>query len=322
MNRFLMRRVFRLYPPFLFCLLFYSLIQIDSTSLKFILEESTLIRKRHVLYPPDWTLGVELAMSLFVPFLIIILIKCQRLFIWFIIMTSLIGDSYVSKFILLFGLGVLLAKNFEKIQTYKCNHWLYRNKHYLLPLLILPFSYKHITHLFPLPNFVNYTLENILEINEFTLSGVSSFLLLLYIINSQRIQKLLSAKILVFIGKVSYGVYLSHWFFTLIILKHMDFILATWTNNSKVYFLVFYLSTTLLGSILAGWLIYRFIEIPFIAYSKRLQKKLSAVVWTNDSTSFLSSRINKNQNTLYSKFFRWPEQETSITKLTQTASYN
>ena len=275
MSVFVVKRIFRLYPAFLFTLIFYVYLQYDTTDIFQIFEEGLLIRGKHVLLVPDWTLGVEMALSLFVPFMVIIIRKSEALFIWFILMTLFIGSSFVSEFILLFGLGILIAKRFDQIQNFNTkDHWLLRYKYYFIPVLLFLFSFRHITALVPIPSPLKYLMMNIIGLSEYTFSGFGSFLILLFIINTKSIQNFLSNGFLVFIGKVSYGIYLSHWFFTKLVMTNFDYVYETFALGNKFLFLIVYVLFTLVSSILAGWFIYKFIEVPFIGYAKKLTDRM------------------------------------------------
>lgn len=273
MTQFMVKRILRLYPAFLFTLIFYVYLQYNDTSITAVLEEAMLIRGRHTLLTPDWTLGVEMALSLFVPFMILIMRKDEKLLIWFIIMTTIVGTNFISEFTLLFGLGILIANRFKEIEKFDTKkHAFFKYKNYFIPILILLFSYRHITNIVPLPSFIDYFLKKILSLSEYTFSGFGSFLILIFIINSKATQKFLSAKILIFIGKISYGIYLSHWFFTKLVMHNFDYVLTNYAFGNKTIFFFIYLSFTLIGSIISGWFIYHYVEIPFIKLSKRIYR--------------------------------------------------
>lgn len=274
MNEFAIKRILRLYPAFLFSLIFYVFLQYNSTNISEIIEEALLIRDRNTFFTPDWTLGVEMALSLFVPFMVIIIRKSEKLFIWFLFMTLFIGTSYISKFVFLFGLGILISNRFEQIQNFKTqNHWLFKYKNQFIPFIVILFSFRHITHIAPIPESINYFLMKILSLNIYTFSGFGSFLILIFVINSKRVQKILSINILVFIGKISYGIYLSHWFFTKLVMNNFDLVLMDYSNNNKTIFFIVYLVFTLIGSILSGWFINKFIEVPVIRLTKKIFSK-------------------------------------------------
>lgn len=277
MNQFLIKRILRLYPAFLFSLIFYIFLQYNSTSVLEVFEEALLIRGRHTLYLPDWTLGVEMALSLFVPFMVLFIRKSEKLFVWFIVMTLLVGGDYISEYVLLFGFGILISNRFNEIQDYNIQeHWLFKYKLFLAPLLLLLFSYQHIYTLVQWPSSIHYFFDKLLNIGEHTFSGIASFIVLIYVINSKKLKSFLSNTFLVFIGKISYGIYLSHWFFTKLVMNNFDFVLSNYAGGNKQKFFIIYLLFTLVGSILSGWFIYKFIEIPFIKISKKLVKNIFA----------------------------------------------
>lgn len=274
MTHFCVKMIFRIYPAFLFVLIFYVYQHNGHINALEIVEEALLIRGRHILFIPDWTLGVEMALSLFVPFMVLIVRKNEKLLIWFLIMTLIIGSGFISEFILLFGLGIIIGNRFQSIEKFDSKaYWFYRNRYYLIPFILVLFSYRHITNIFPLPTGLNYFMKKILSLSEYTFSGLGSFLILILIINSKRIQNLLLNKALVFIGKISYGIYLSHWFFTKLVMNNFDSILTNYAFGNKTFFFFIYLVFTLLCSIISGWFIYRFIELPFIDISKKLLKQ-------------------------------------------------
>lgn len=103
-------RIFRLYPAFIVMLLVYyfyahhqenfaSLIKETFVSNPYhLFEEAMLIRNHHILFLPDWTLGVEMAISLLVPFMVILAREGNKLFMFFILTILLITISICLNF--------------------------------------------------------------------------------------------------------------------------------------------------------------------------------------------------------------------------------
>lgn len=286
-KRFVIARIFRLYPAFLVMLVIYYFYTyaaepfgqlVGQTFLHnphFFWEEALLMRGHHSLYLPDWTLGVEMALSLFVPFLIIIARKGDKLFMLFLLAVLLAGREYVSEFVLHFGLGILIAKNFDAIINYSSNKKWYKWRWYLFPMVFFVFSIRHFWHIHPLPGPIKYFMDSILGITEFVFSGFASAAILLYIINSKQLKVFLSTRFFKFLGEISYGVYLSHWLFTRLVMDNFDYWKGTLAQNSETKLLVIYTIFVLVGSVVSGYLIYHLIEKPFIRLGKKIAQTVS-----------------------------------------------
>lgn len=285
-RKYFVARIFRLYPAFLVMLLTYYITKHYSENLLslfidtfyrnpyYFWEEALLIRDHHDLFLPDWTLGIEIGISLLVPFFILLCNYNQKLFIYFILITIFIGKIYISEFVLHFCLGILIAKNFNYILQYKDqSNWWYKNRWVIFPVVLFFYSIRHVLHLFPLPHQIQYLFNNILFISEFTFTGIAAALILMYVINTQWLQDFLNKKILLFLGKISYGVYLSHWFFTGLVISKFDYIKSNFANNSEINFLIIYLIIAVSGSIICGSLLYYFVEKPFITLGKKVVNK-------------------------------------------------
>ncbi len=287
-KKFAVSRVFRLYPAFLVMfVIYYSVAHFGENYLTlwkdtflhnpyYFWEEAMLMREHHDLYLPGWTLGVEMALSLLVPFMILIARQGDRLFIFFLLVCMIAGKVYISEFVLLFGLGVLIAKHFDRIHHFQDDaKWWYRNRWSLFPLVLFLFSIRHILHLFPLPGSIRYFLDSILFVSEFVFTGIASALILVYVINSERIQRVLSGSLFSFLGRVSYGVYLSHWLFTKLIMERFDYIMTTYANGSELRFFLLYSAVAVASSLIAGTLIYYLVEQPFIRIGRRVVARLA-----------------------------------------------
>ena len=70
-------------------------------------EEATLLRAHPNYYVPSWTLVIELAMSFFIPFWVVLAKKGPNLILWFFVAYLLAGDG--SSFIFTLGWAYLSA---------------------------------------------------------------------------------------------------------------------------------------------------------------------------------------------------------------------
>lgn len=288
-KKFFVARIFRLYPAFLFMILIYYMVAHTGQDYlllwketilhnpHFFWEEAMLIRDHHDLYLPGWTLGVEMALSLFVPFMILIGRQGDRMFAFFLIACVIAGKLYISEFFLLFGLGIIIAKYFHQIRTYSDrSKWWYRYRWWLFPIVLFFYSIRHILHIWALPETIRYFFDSILYISEFFFTGIASALILIYVIQSERLQRFLSGSVFVFFGKISYGVYLSHWLFTGLVMRHFDYLMANYAHGSEMRFFLYFSVVAVGCSILAGTVIYYLIEQPFIRLGRRVVARFSA----------------------------------------------
>ena len=107
----MLRRLFRIYPAYLVCILIYYIYSCSHLSLHdflvntltnkyYILQEILLIRENHNLYLPGWSLGIEIALSAFLPFLVLLFKYVKKLFAAFTIVALILNKHYISIFTL------------------------------------------------------------------------------------------------------------------------------------------------------------------------------------------------------------------------------
>jgi peptidoglycan/LPS O-acetylase OafA/YrhL len=288
-KQYAVARFFRLYPAFLAMLVIYYLyahkgehfmnlgIQTFLHNPHFFWEEALLVRDHHTLFLPDWTLGIEIALSLLVPFLVIIARQNSRLLVYLLLASVFMGKQYISEFLLLFGFGVLIAQHFDTILHFKdTTKWWYRYRWRLLPFVLALYSGRHILKIYPLGETTNYFFDSIASLSGFPFTGTAAALLLLYIINTSALRTFFSNKIFVFLGQISYGVYLSHWLFNSYIMNHFDKIMQNYAHGSDAKFLLIYVSFSVTCSIIAGTLLYYCIERPFIRFGRIAAARITA----------------------------------------------
>jgi peptidoglycan/LPS O-acetylase OafA/YrhL len=285
--KFAFARIFRLYPAFLATLLAYTvwmhrhewdlglLYGVFIKNNYGFWEEAVMYRNSFPLVGQAWTLAVEMTVSLLVPLFALFLWQNPRHFPYFMIAWVPMG-IFFSQFGLHFMLGMLLSYHFETIRDYDIRQakW-YPYRYWLYGLVGVLFSSRHLFELkAPGPTFFYFT-NIFLGINAFTYSGIASFLILAKIINSSRIQRWLAVRPLLFLGKISYGMYLLHWG-----------LLYYWLQGHKPWFYAIagqhamlaggLILLSLLGtSLFFSTLLYYFWEKPFI----QIGKQLAARIW-------------------------------------------
>jgi len=272
------RRILRLYPAYVLIVLanflYWNRAAIDLSLLKELFynnsqniwQELLLLRSNHKFYVPGWTLEVEMALSLLMP-LIVVVAKYNVKYLYFLLLLPFLISGHISSFIFHFTLGTLIAYYYDDIKNYdfKSSKWF--KFRYLIYLGIFFFySIRHIERMSAFGPFY-YKMMQYLRIDNFHYTGLASAAILMIVINNQKIQHFLHKKIFKFLGEISYSVYLTHWLFVMVIMEHWQSLLAYFPN----FYLGFasLLTICLIATITTSYIIYKFIELPFIKFSKK-----------------------------------------------------
>ncbi len=264
-TEFIIKRAFRLYPAY-WVVLILSALYVKSDISVFIKELPMLITGNHTLIPPAWSLIVEMKMSLIFLFLLVLAVRnIKILFVAAFLYWFLFGFEI---YILHFCLGILLAINFEKIQQIKLS----KVKRYLLFLLgLLLCSFEQI-HFMIVPH------ENFKETNTplgFFLGAFGCIIWLILAMSAPNFQKKIEKKPLLFLGDISYGLYIGHWLIFVYILEpHFNWFLSKIGSYYLTHIVVRYFLMTFLSLLFATFLYY-VIEKPFIKMGYKVAKKYS-----------------------------------------------
>lgn len=281
--QFIVQRIFRIYPAYIVMILISFLYaHRDELSLSFIydavfiknyefLYELILIRNHNALYTPGWTLSVEVVMSFLVPVFIIVLYKAPRTYAYLIPLSVLLS-AFISAFAFHFMLGVWLGKHYKAIQAFDFKtSRLYRVRYMLYALMVLMLSVRHIDRIYAL-DFLYYYPNHYLGLDFFHLTGFASFLILCKAINDHQWQALLQWKPFLFLGKISYSIYLTHWFVIFYLYTPQpEYIAQLIGMPGHIYYagLLFCVATTLGASVL----FYYLLEKPCNTLGKRWSKR-------------------------------------------------
>lgn len=289
---FIIRRIFRIYPLFLVCLFISFVLHkfyLDCTILETyplrsawvcglwtgsrtisdLFKESSLFilmpSASHMrLLPQDWTLNAEIWFSITIPIFILVM---KRGITWFCVLFFFV--FYLNTLAFPFCLGMLLARFAPYLmkligkwdQLAKCGLLLLGLFLYSGPLGILFFITKG--H----PSIAMF------------FESIGSAIFLLSLLSFVTLRKILSKSFLVFLGKISYGIYLTHFFILLGIIPRFINLMVYHFSIENEYvsqlFALLFLVVTTFG---LSFLLHLLIEIPLNNLGKRISEKYLASV--------------------------------------------
>ncbi len=284
LKMFYIRRVLRLYPPLLvmlLCITLYLLIAKHFIPFKelsaalFYYENYYLI---HFYAQPDhygilWSLAVEEHFYLFYPLLFLLFVKKPKQFMIAIVILLIV--PLLLRFLIVNKYG---ANGFSYDSTYDLSHYRFDSILYgcLSALFInsrLADKYKAITSnkiffalavlgiLFSL----SYRNDYFRQTWRYTLQGLSLSIIIPAILYSSTygfLNRILSSRFMVYLGKWSYSIYLFH-FVVITFLRDLP------TKNKLVYVVLY-----LIGSLTLSILSYYYVEQPFFKLRKKFGSKI------------------------------------------------
>lgn len=199
---------------------------------------------------PDWTLINEVKYSLFLPFLLLVSNRSQ---IWFVVLSLLLLFNLGEPDYLLFGfaLGICIAMAYGSI---------------LPKLRTSSFGQKFILLLIVLSIYYAGPLIAIPKAFSSSLAGAGVMCLAF---SSRRIQQMLRTRILKYLGKISYSVYLSHFLILLAVAPY-------WRGWLVQYEWAFFFDVSLfaISVLILSTLLFYIAEQPGIRLGARLKKWL------------------------------------------------
>jgi peptidoglycan/LPS O-acetylase OafA/YrhL len=294
LKSFYLKRIFRIMPAYIFVLftslLFYSFFNVihtipDTSSwinsfwskpLNFI----NFIRQIVFITPENgyaelvfqnWSLLVEMQFSFLIPFLFFIYKKSNIIF--FLVFNLILFFFFnIPAYIFHFSLGIALAMNQDYILTIFTK---IKAKHKTALIFFIIFMY---TYRYTFPMYYYYIMreyspllsnDNLIWI----ITGFGSFLILLYCFTSTRLQKILNLHFFKFIGKISYGIYLTH----LIVLIFLTPIFIGYLNyfGIKNAYIVWFVSLLFLLFVTTvfSYFVTIFVEVPIAKFGNNMIKK-------------------------------------------------
>lgn len=206
------------------------------------------------LLPQAWTLSIEIACSLSIP-LLIFFAKNRIFVIFLVLLTTSYFFNGAFQYIFHFSLGYLL----------------YRHP------LNLKRSIKLISFVLGIAFYTtNLTIAELYKLDTKTtylLTGLGSFLILTAAISSQKLKTILSHKYLIFCGKISFSVYLVHYFIIVTLVKNLITPFATSIPHALLWPLGLIIVTC--AVIVVGAAYHRWVEVPLIFWGKLTVNKIT-----------------------------------------------
>ncbi len=262
---FLVKRIFRLYPIY-WVVLILTALYLKSDFWLFIKKAPMIIAGHHTLVVPVWSLKIEMKISLIFLFLLVLALRNVKiLFLAAFLYWFLFGFEI---FVLHFCLGILLAINFEKIKQIKWS----KTKRYLLFLLGLFLCSFEQIHFIVIPH------KNFRETDTplaFFLGAFGCAIWLVLVMSAPNFQKKIEIKPLLFLGDISYGLYIGHRLvFVHILEPHFEWFSFKLGSFFFAHIVVHYILVTSFSLLFATFLHY-LIEKPFIKLGYKVAKKYS-----------------------------------------------
>ena len=280
-KQFYVSRVFRLFPAY-FLIVLWSALYAYRTELSlqtikdlFIFnkyefwEEAFLLHFHNKFYYPGWTLTLEMVGSFLMPFYIALAIKNKRLIPWFIVAMLIVGNNLCFSYMFAFGIVAscyyyeIIGISFGETKWFK----------YRYPILLASFvlfSIRQIDAVSPLGPSYKY-LAGFLGIDFFTYTGIACFVFLVAILHSKGAQRFLENKVLVYMGKISYGVYLVHVVvINTVFLYTEQYLSGPYPTRSFVLITLLVIAAV----VLVATVLHYFVELPFMRLGKRITSRI------------------------------------------------
>lgn len=222
--------------------------------------------------PATWSLVVEMKMSLFLPFFILIISKFNFRFniVLFLILNVMIYNGPM-EYLGIFYVGILLAKYrhilIARFEKFNLGILLVMT---LVALLLYNSNYEYFKLDPPPGEYLKYFLRDYVI-------AIGSILIIVIAMAKMRVTSFFEKRPFIFLGDISYSFYLVH--------MPVLFTVCSIFSNKSMLSLVEIFVTALVVNLLISVLVYNFVEIPFQKLAKSLVKKFSFLSCFDINTS-------------------------------------
>jgi peptidoglycan/LPS O-acetylase OafA/YrhL len=289
---FYIKRIFRIYPAYLLAIAFALLLKtylyhpmglqpfsgwikgfwmwgLNSKSYQELLKTGLMIGpnfNNDFIDPVIWSLVVEMKMSFLLPFLIILVARNKLVFnLVLFVVILVVTYNHQTGFLGVFYLGILLAK----YKTYLISKLSKANLAAIIALTLLAVFLYNISFEFFKPwgdraHLFAYFWRDYL-------TAIGSCIIIIIPLSRNRVSAFLKAKPFLFLGDISYSFYLLH-------LPIIITICSLFASASVLSDELIFVSTLSLAFILS-YFSFKYIEIPFQSFSKKLTAKWTFLKW-------------------------------------------
>ncbi len=293
-KKFYVSRIFRLFPAYflviVWSILFAGRHFLNIYAIKdfFIYnkygfwEEALLLRFHNTFYYPGWTLSVEMLGSFLIPFYVALAIYNKKLVPYLIVVLLIIGNNFFFSYIFLFG--IVASCNFSEITGKSFRETkLFRYRYPLIIASLILFSLRQFDAIFPFGQRYKY-IAGYLGVDFFTYSAPACFVFLVIMLCNKKLQHFLENRVLVYLGKISYSIYLVH-----VVVIDTIYLFVERYLAGPHYSIIFFMVTVccILAIIAVASLLHYLVELPFIRLGKRIVNtmKPSLVIKRENNTA-------------------------------------
>ena len=209
-----------------------------------------------LLLPQDWSLGVELKGSALIP--VYIYLKRKHILLLIALAIILLITLPTGKYYLAFMFGMLLAHYYNAVEKWMTAH----NFGFKCAILAIGVMLYQI-HLAVSSS--NETSKAVCCI-----CGIGCVLIIVATLGSRRIQAVLNHKAILFLGRVSYSVYLLQFLVLLVVLPRLVHCLNTMGIHNPWQILLLSMTCCVLATLGLSAITYRLIEVPAIKLGQHL----------------------------------------------------
>jgi peptidoglycan/LPS O-acetylase OafA/YrhL len=284
--KFLIRRIARIYPVFLFILLLsfvlrntvYPIPAINYLSTHFLKFWNNPIQFKDVLkqgilavripdnanlrlIPQDWTLTIEVLVCPLIPF-INFLNRKSKIFCWLLVLI-LLKVLHFNTFLFEFVIGVNLYSFRHQITA------VWNKGHWSVKLFFLLLGILFYTCFFSFPDIFNHVNIYFSPAVDRAMVVAGCAIFFIFILNSDFIQDVFNRPLLVKIGKICYSLYLNHIFLLICFSNIFLSMLHRFLNGPEWLIILLFIVFFQLLTIAVSLITYRFIEKPFNKWGRK-----------------------------------------------------